>query len=333
VTAPSSISTIQLAADRLRSGGVVAFPTETVYGLGADALNTDAVDLVFTLKGRPRNNPLIVHVSGPEMARRVASAWPKRAEMLARAFWPGPLSILVPRSLALPASVTGGGELVAVRCPNHPVTLALLFEFRGPIIGPSANKSGMISPTTAAHVRESFIDDDVMVLEGGACEAGIESTVVDVMSTRTRVLRPGLIGADELSAAIGEPVDVYAPMGNIRTGDSLRPGDAFPSPGMLERHYAPATPAFMFASNDWERLLATSDPVVVITHRLRRVEAPHRIIAMPPEAADYAAALYAALHEADRSGAPVILIEQPPEDGTVWAAVADRLRRATTRMP
>lgn len=332
---PATFEDIHHAAELLARGQVVAFPTETVYGLGADAFNADAIDRVFQLKGRPRHNPMIVHVSGPDMARKVAREWSERADALARRFWPGPLSLLVPRSPSLPATVTGGSDLVAVRCPNHPVTLALLFELGRPLVGPSANLSGQVSPTTAAHVRESFSADDVFVLDGGACEAGIESTVLDITGIPPRILRPGVIGAEQIEAVIGGSVVPFTP--RRETG---RAGEPLHSPGLLERHYAPRTPAHLFAERDWPAILGKGNnepgagpgPAVVITHRFRQVDPPHQIIEMPPDPADYAAALYAALREADRRAAAVILIERPPSDGPLWSAIADRLARATTEL-
>jgi len=316
---------IHAAADRLRAGGVVAFPTETVYGLGADAFDEAAVRRVFELKGRPVNNPLIVHVSGPEMAKRVAREWSdvRGAEALARAFWPGPLSILVPRSLALPEIVTAGSNLVAVRCPNHPVALALLFELGSPMVGPSANLSGEVSPTTAAHVRASFAEQLVPVLDGGACEAGIESTVVDVTSDPPRVLRPGMVSAEQIAAVLGCEVDEL---------NATAFGGPLHSPGLLDRHYAPRTPAHLFDAGDWPRIRRLFPSAVVLRHREQAGDGGFRTIEMPSDAAEYAGRLYAALREADALAAPVILIERPPIDTPLWRAIADRLRRATTAL-
>lgn len=323
-----SFADIHEAAARLRAGRVVAFPTETVYGLGADALSEQAVARVYQLKGRPERNPLIVHVSGPEMARRVVGAWPDEADAIARAFWPGPVSMILPKAPPIPGIVTAGGPTVAVRCPMHPVALALLFEFAGPLVGPSANLSGRVSPTAAAHVREAFSADDVLVLEGGRCTGGIESTVVDLTRPDApRILRPGLIGPDDLARACGRPVEYATP---------AAPRDEAPlaSPGLLDRHYAPGTPARLFAQHEWPGILAkAAGPAVVLTHRMRHVEPPHRMIVMPAEAQDYAAALYAGLREADALGVSAILIERPPTDGDdapVWRAIADRLARATS---
>ncbi len=329
------------AAARLAAGGIVAFPTETVYGLGADALNAAAVARVFALKGRPAHNPLIVHVSGVPMARELAGAWPPAAEVLARAFWPGPLTLVVPRAACVPAIVAAGGDTVAVRCPDHPVAAALLMLVGRPLVGPSANRSGRISPTTAAHVRAAFDPADVAVVDGGACGTGIESTVVDLCARPYRVLRLGVISAAALAAALGEPVldsDNSAPA-------SGRPATPLRSPGQLASHYAPRTRAALVDSwalidervEDGERLVALALSVAADDEGW-----PARgctLIRMPPEAAAYAARLYAALREADdaarASGATIIAVERPPAEGpdaeatAIWRAVADRLGRAT----
>lgn len=309
----------------IKAGRVVAFPTETVYGLGADAFNADAIDRVFALKGRPRNNPLIVHVSGPEMAFKVSRVWTAEADLLARRFWPGPLSILVPRRPELPAAVTAGGDLVAVRCPNHPVTLALLFELGRPLVGPSANLSGQVSPTTAAHVRSAFAPDDVFILDGGPCEGGIESTVVDLITNPARILRPGLISAEQIAESIGRAV-IAAPM-RART-DADVSMLTLPSPGLLDKHYAPTSPTYLFRPTDWPSLFDAQRAAVILTHRMRHVDPPHQLIEMPPLAEHYAAVLYSALREADSRSPSAILIEQPPTDSPVWLAIVDRLSRA-----
>ncbi|MEO1128210.1 MAG: L-threonylcarbamoyladenylate synthase, partial [Planctomycetota bacterium] len=219
-----------LAVRTLRAGDVVAFPTETVYGLGADARNADAVRRVFALKGRPSNNPLIVHVADIEMARTVVRTWTPHAMELATRHWPGPLTLVLERTDGIPDVVTGGGSTVAVRCPDHPAALELLRAFGGPLVAPSANLSGTISPTTAAHVRAAF--EDVLVLDGGPCRAGIESTVVSLIDAPPRVLRPGALPPEQL----GIGTDAAPPT----------QGGPLPSPGMLDRHYAPRTPLHLF---------------------------------------------------------------------------------------
>lgn len=322
---PPSDPAIARAVARLREGGLVAFPTETVYGLGADALNEAAVARVFAVKGRPSRNPLIVHVADAAAARPLVASWPEAAERLARAFWPGPLSIVLPKSAAVPALVTGGGPNVALRCPDHPVALSLLRAF-GPLVGPSANRSGRVSPTTAAHVREAFPDAaEVLLLDGGACRAGIESTVVSLVGDRPRVLRPGIIGKERLAGVLGTAVD--GPTGPT-------PGDgAFDSPGQLESHYAPAAPARLCDAADLAEILDAGGRIAVLGPAALVVAEPHRLYAIPSDAMGYAAGLYAALREADRRRPDLIAVVAPwtyAEDPTdpVWEAVADRLRRA-----
>ena len=319
---------IARAVARLRSGGVVAFPTETVYGLGADVFNGDAVGRVFALKGRPATNPCIVHVSGEGMARRVAAAgaWTPEAGALADRFWPGPLTIVVPKAAEVPAIVTAGAETVAVRCPDHHATLALIEGLGSPIVGPSANPSGRVSPTTAEHVRASFpSEEDVLVLDGGPCRAGVESTVL-ALSPAARVLRSGPVSAAEIAEVIGRPVAEAI-------GVSVAPGAPAESPGLQPIHYAPRVPAVLFDEGDWPAVLRAAAGegrrVAVISQRLRTMPDPHALILMPDDAREYAAKLYAALREADELDAALIAVERPSIEGPLSAAVADRLLRAT----
>ncbi len=316
------------AVRRLKDGGLVAFPTETVYGLGADALDAAAVERVYELKGRPSGNPLIVHVSGPEMAREVAGVWPASAQRLAEAFWPGPLSIVLPRAERLPERVTGGGGTVAVRCPDHPLTLALIEAFGGPLVGPSANRSGLLSPTDAAHVRASFSEDEVFILDGGPCPRGIESTVLRLEGDgfgEATVLRPGVVGAEAIASVLEGPVR------NADAGsDEIH--SVAESPGLMGRHYAPRARAVLVDREELE-LAEVGEAIVAIDFD----EAPEGVfvVAMPANASAYAARLYAAMREADEAGPSRILIERPPLRGpdasseAVWRAVHDRLRRAT----
>ena len=330
---------LERAAARIHAGGLVAFPTETVYGLGADATSPQAVAAVFALKGRPSHNPLIIHVTGEDMAQRYAARWPARARALARAFWPGPLSIIVPRGPLIPDAVAAGGPTIAVRAPDHPLALALLFAVGRPLVGPSANPSGGVSPTTAAHVTGHWSDQQVMVLDGGACATGIESTVVFAAADDqpVRILRPGVIGPAALSAALGEPVllPTHAPAANAP--------EPLASPGLLASHYAPAAPALLFTDATWPDVLAraqaggASSPAVLLTHRPRTAPGL-RILTLPADAPAYAAALYSALRQADAARPAFIAIDTPPdpadaslspEHAAIWLAVADRLARAT----
>jgi len=338
---------IEQAAHRLRSGGLVAFPTETVYGLGADALSEAAVKRVFEAKGRPASNPLIVHVTGIDMAATLVKGDPgESAVRLMRAFWPGPLSIVLPKHPRIPDVVTGGGDSVALRCPDHPVALALLFAFGGPLVGPSANRSGGVSPTTAQHVRETFGEDEVFVLDGGPSQVGVESTVISLHDTGAAegatILRPGVIGAEQLESVLNMPVG-YGP------GVASATGAPLPSPGMLASHYAPRARTVLFA--DWRELEALAEEaphsaphaprLVVLSHSVMAEEADlprgGRLIRMSPAASEYAAALYRTLREADALAPALIAVHRPPlpehtdspEDGAVWRAVYDRLARAT----
>lgn len=313
------------AVARLARGELVAFPTETVYGLGADATNAHAVARVFAAKGRPANNPLIVHVSGVPMAR-TAALWTPLADRLAHAFWPGPLTLVLPKSGTIPDIVTAGGPNVALRCPSHPITLALIETLGRPIVGPSANPSGRVSPTTAQHVLDSFAQT-IEVLDGGPCQGGIESTVVSLAGT-PMILRPGLVGAAELAAAAGVPVLSAANLVH-------HSADAAPSPGMLSQHYAPRASAFMMGPE--HRAVVTSmlarpglRPVAALFLDAPDLPAPHTTIRMPSMPAEYAAALYASLRQADAMDVAAILVERVPVGGdTIWTAVSDRLQRAT----
>jgi len=317
---------IAQAIARLKAGGVVAFPTETVYGLGADAFNEDAVAKVFALKGRPATNPLIVHVSGSSMARRVAADWPARADRLARSFWPGPLSLVVPKAPDLPSIVTAGLPAVALRSPLHPLTLALIDAADTPIVGPSANRSGHVSPTTAEHVRREFDGGDVLVLDGGPCQGGIESTVVSLLSPTPRVLRLGLVTPEQIAHCLGRIVDI---------GPAPADEAPVPSPGQLPTHYAPHAPARLVAREAVPALLAerSADAIVVVD---TRSHPGVRTVVLPAEAREYAAGLYAALRRADDMNPGLIAIVAPERknrDGALWDAIVDRLARATAPRP
>jgi L-threonylcarbamoyladenylate synthase len=312
---------IARAAAVLSGGGLVAFPTETVYGLGALALDADAVRRIFAAKGRPANNPVIVHVAEIAEAVAIAAEWPDAAERLARRFWPGPLTLVVPRGGAVPDVTTAGGPTVAIRIPAHPVALALLRAVGAPIAAPSANRSSELSPTRADHVLHGLDGRIDLVLDGGPTIGGIESTVLDVSTSSPRLLRPGLIGPAELEAVVG-PLCRHA---------ALDEGKALPSPGMLPRHYAPRTP--LECSVDGRarvaELLRTGARIGWLTCNEPASAVGLVAQKMPADAAGYAAHLYAALHTLDAAGLDRIIVDLPPDD-EAWIAVRDRLRRAAT---
>lgn len=311
---------IQEAAKRLRGGDVVAFPTETVYGLGADTFNPSAVGMIYAVKGRPANNPLIAHLMDESQARLVVAAWDERCSALAARFWPGPLTIVTTKHDSVPLRATAGLPTIAVRAPAHAVARELLEAFGGVISAPSANRSGRVSPTRAQHVAEEFSDvADLMIIDGGASEVGIESTVVDLSRRRSRMLRLGAVTVADIEAVVGE-VDASAVTGQ----------DA--SPGTALQHYSPRTPAELVDGDDLARILRESRDEAIAMLAISRCSAPgkqHHVIPMPDGADAYAARLYDALREADAVGAARILIERPSQAGGVWDAVHDRLRRAT----
>ncbi len=309
---------IRRAADVVRSGGLVAFPTETVYGLGANGLDTGAIARIFEAKGRPATNPVILHVCDGSRVLNVAANWPATAEVLAARFWPGPLTFVVPKAPQVPSVATAGGPTVAVRCPNHPVARALILEAGVPIAAPSANRSTELSPTRAEHVLKSLNGRIDMVLDGGPCSGGIESTVVDVTGEVPRVLRPGLISVSMLEDVCG-PVEIGA------TGDG-----ASRSPGQMVKHYSPRTPVVLCQSND--------EALVLGAEFSRRdwswgwlpfgdVNGSAPAVPMPADPESYAAQLYRELHTFDEVDIDRILVTLPP-DTPEWAAVRDRLTRA-----
>jgi len=310
------------AVDLLKTGELVAFATETVYGLGADARRDSAVRKIYEAKGRPTGNPLIVHVADAPGAKRCATAWPALAEVLAKHFWPGPLTMVLPRSPTLSPLVGAGRPTVAIRCPKHRVAEALLQTFDGPIAAPSANRSGFVSPTTAAHVLAELNGRVPLILDGGTCDVGLESTVIDLTAETPTVLRPGAITVEMLRETIG-PVAVK----HVSAAES----ETLDSPGQFFRHYAPHTPAFLFSPTDWPHILAAAGTKVVITHDPSvSLPAPHETILLPADAAGYAREMYAALRAADALGASGIYVLKPLSSHGLWAAVTDRLARATT---
>jgi L-threonylcarbamoyladenylate synthase len=321
---------IDKAAEILRRGGLVAFATETVYGLGADATNPTAVAKIFSVKGRPPTNPLIVHVADLSIAKEFVRAWPESAQRLAQSFWPGPLTFVLPKAESIVPAVTAGLPTVAIRCPAHPVALDLLRKFAGPVAAPSANRSNRVSPTTAEHVRRDLANDVDLILDGGPCHVGIESTVIDLTTDRPAILRPGAITLAQLQQIVGP----------IASPPATDPSAPTASPGQLPVHYAPRTPAFRFDRADLphlQNLFITRlgrSPLFLLIHGtelardVRLWADSGKIIEMPASAEDYARRLYAAFHEADDRRPDVIWVQQPP-DQPQWDALADRIHRAT----
>lgn len=314
------------AAERLRQGDLVAFPTETVYGLGANALDAEAVAQIFAAKGRPARNPLIVHVADVAAAREVVGEWPDAAVRLAAAFWPGPLTLVLPRRASIPDIVTGGGQTVGIRVPAHPVALALLRAAGAPIAAPSANRSLQLSPTCAAHVAQSLGGRIPLILDGGATSGGLESTVLSLCGDTPQLLRPGLLSPARIEAVIG-PIQRSA---NLPSQADVGP---LPAPGMLSRHYAPHAPLELM--NDTPAALARMHRLRLQGKRIGRLTFDPTyptlpglvILLMSRDPTLYAGRLYAALHELDAAGVDAIFVDAPPAE-EAWLAVRDRLQRA-----
>lgn len=314
---------LEAAARRLAAGDVIAFPTETVYGLGADATNPRGIARIFALKGRPADHPLIVHIGDPESIGQWVAFIPDSARSLAARFWPGPLTIILPRSSRVPDAVTGGQDTVGIRCPSHPIARSLLAEFArvgsGGVAAPSANKFGHVSPTQARHVRDEF-GPGLTVLDGGACEVGLESTIVDLSRGDAVLLRPGSISREDLAEVLGRPP---------RERDAAAPRAS----GTLAAHYAPRTALVLVRPE--EILLEVARPANVAVLALRRPPPHARVtawIAAPADAVGYGHDLYANLRQLDASGAKRIVVEAPP-DNPAWEAVNDRLARAAAGTP
>ncbi len=327
------------AADLLRRGRLVAFPTETVYGLGANALDEKAVQSIFEAKGRPANNPIIVHVADALAAQMLAREWPAKAAILAERFWPGSLTLVLQKQPMVPDAVTAGGTTVGLRVPANPVALALLRMTDIPVAGPSANRSTQLSPTTAKHVLQGLDGRIDLLLDGGPTTGGLESTVIDLTVSPPRLLRPGLVSVVQIEAAIG-PIEVGGQRVSTATGEPLR------SPGQMERHYAPRAKVVCKREDDESiigRILAEVNRTGwlrlnrpgTVFDEVRTAGEPSdpqqlRIIQMPADAREYAARLYAAMHELDDAAVDCIVIDLPPEHDD-WIAIHDRLRRASSK--
>jgi L-threonylcarbamoyladenylate synthase len=302
--APATEATISRAAKLLKEGGVIIMPTETVYGIAANALDPAAVKRVFRVKGRPPENPLIVHVCSLDQARSLVSEWNDASQALVERFWPGPLTLVLPKADSVPLEVTGGLSTVALRMPSHPVALAIIRGADCPVAAPSANRFMNLSATRPEHIDPELARSVDLIVDGGPCEVGLESTVVDMTGSPPRILRPGGVSRGQIQAALGMSLSTLPPEG-VRK-----------SPGMYRRHYAPKA-----AVKIVRKLSPTSAGLTF--------EAPCNSlqIKMPRDPLAYGAALYDALFRLDRERPGVICIEEPPND-PAWEAVADRLHRA-----
>jgi L-threonylcarbamoyladenylate synthase len=313
------------AANLLREGGLVAFPTETVYGLGANALDPDAVLKIFAAKGRPPINPLIVHIARAEDARSLVQTWPKAAELLAGRFWPGPLTMVLLKNNLVPDLVTAGGPTVALRVPSHPVARGLLEFCELPLAAPSANRSSSLSPTRGDHVLRSLDGRFDLLLDAGATPGGLESTVIDLTMSPPQLLRPGLISVSEIEVTLGGAI-------SRRSFLAAALDQPLRSPGMLARHYSPRTPLEVVPGTGLERVRELSAQGRKAGWITRSAEANvpagivHRML--PDNPAGYAARLYAVLHDMDDEDLERIIVARPPE-GDDWLAIGDRLRRAS----
>jgi L-threonylcarbamoyladenylate synthase len=328
---PATLAAVDRAAGVLRRGGLVAIPTETVYGLAANALDAEAVAGIFRAKGRPAGNPLIVHVADEPQARSLAAVWPPAAATLAAAVWPGPATLVVPKAERVPGIVTAEGSTVALRCPAHPLSRLVIERAGIPLAAPSANRSEAVSPTTAQHVLTSLGNRIDLILDAGGCDRGIESTVVDCTTTPPRILRLGPLTRAELEAALGSPVDWHD-----RGSEAERPM-VERSPGQGRRHYAPATPLEMpeEAVGRVAELLAAGQRVgwlvLMADEKARALAASRELVAvpMPAEPGAYARQLYGTLHALDQRQLDRIVVDRPPETEP-WAAIRDRLARAVS---
>lgn len=319
----TSHADIAFAGKTLAGGGLVAFPTETVYGLGADATNRDAVSRVFSVKGRPHNHPLILHIESIDRLANWVSTVPSEATALGSVFWPGPLTLILPRGPATPLWVTGGQETVGIRVPGHPIALELIESSGTAIAAPSANRFGRVSPTCAAHVAADLGDDVDCIIDGGPCEVGLESTIVDLSGDCPRVLRPGAVSAEDIARTLGHTLDAGAASNTPRV------------PGNLPSHYAPKTPLLLANSAELESTAraaeAAGTSVAILS--LKALSTDCRLkcaVRMPGTPKEYGRVLYARLRDADAFGCQLILVENPPP-GSSWSAVRDRLSRAAKR--
>ncbi|HXT11242.1 MAG TPA: L-threonylcarbamoyladenylate synthase [Candidatus Angelobacter sp.] len=316
---------VKRAVELLEAGEVVALPTETVYGLAANAFNAAAVARIFEIKGRPAHNPIIVHVAEAEMARQCVTGWPPLAEKLAKAFWPGPLTLVLPRAQKIPDAVTAGGDTVGVRWPSHPFIQEVIRACGFPLAAPSANLSNQVSPTNAQHVAKQLEGKIPLIVDGGQSQVGIESTVLDVTVNPPRLLRPGMIHGRSLMAVTGK----------LALGEGAGT-EILKSPGQLQKHYAPKAKLVVLKWRNEAELsaqLAAIKPRVARSHVIAHTHIPSQagfagVSVIPHDAEAFARALYAELHRCDELGAELIVVEAPPGTSE-WRGIADRLKRAS----
>ena len=318
---PSS-EAVDQAAELIRKGEIVAFPTETVYGLGANALNESAVKKIYEAKGRPQTNPIIVHVSGKEQAQSLATKWTEYAEKLAEAFWPGPLTIVLPKNDRVPAITTAGSPTVALRCPDDETALMLIETSGFPIAAPSANTSGNLSPIDGFHVLQDLEGKIPMLLDSGQVPGGIESTVIDLSGPTPKLLRPGLLQISEIEKVIG-PVE--------RGPSYIDSSSPLHSPGLLKRHYSPHTPLIEGDADDVEAMINQGKPVGMLYYMIKKFDHNNlTAITLPGNPQEYAHHFYRALRELDEMGVDTIFFEMPPETDE-WLGIRDRLMRASAQ--
>ena len=321
-----SYPTIEQAAAHIRAGSLVAFPTETVYGLGADASNDTAVAKIFAAKGRPADHPLIVHLAGVHQVELYASSVPPFAARLMQAFWPGPLTVILPRKPGVASAAAGAQDSIGLRCPAHPVALAFLAACNTGVAGPSANRFGRVSPTTAQHVHDEF-GDALLVLDGGPCTVGIESCIVDCTRGQPVLLRPGVLTRAQLEASCGEPV-----MDNDEADDAVSGSAAPRAPGTLASHYAPNAKVRLMDAKGIQTALdvlgADAAHIAVYARSVVRIQSSRVVYRrMPDDALATAQQLFAVLRDFDAQGVKLIWVETLP-DTPPWDGVRDRLARA-----
>jgi L-threonylcarbamoyladenylate synthase len=327
-TAALFAAAVQRAAEKLRAGEVVALPTETVYGLAANAMDENAVAKIFQIKGRPAHNPIIIHVAGNEMAADCVENFPALALKFSHAFWPGPLTLVLPRAKKIPGNVTAGGATVGVRWPSHPFMQAVIRACGFPLAAPSANLSNQISPTNANHVRTQLDGKISLIVDGGQSQVGIESTVLDLTVSPPRVLRPGMIHAESL-AAVSEGILQKPETGNRKPETTLR------SPGLLAKHYSPQAKLVVLNWKDDAELkfqvsgfrFPVSNCFIIAHTKIPGGFPAENVSVIPHDAEAFARTLYGELHRCDAAGAKLIVVEAPPETPE-WSGIADRLRRA-----